>query len=661
MNQLKPTAIFLTIMMALCSAAAAAAPASLTVHLDKVEHAISPTLHGIFFEDINFGGDGGLCPELVKNGSFEFTPDPLMGWHRIDPLNNTSHAEIGTDHPLNENNPHYLRFTAEWVDVLAPRGQGSSGLTNEGFRGMGVSKDADFIFSFYARSAKPIPLSAALIDSKGNRIGGASVDVNGSDWKKYSAQITSSKTDAHAHLQLDLGGVGSMDLDMISLYPASTFNNHGLRTDLVQLLKDLHPKFMRFPGGCIVEGRTLESRYQWKNTIGDPSERKLIVDRWNSEFNWRPTPDYFQSYRLGFYEYFQLCEDIGATPLPLVNCGMACQFNTGELAPMDQLEPYVQDALDLVEFANGPVDSQWGKKRAEMGHPASFNLKRIGIGNEQWGPHYVERYAKMSAALKAKYPEIEIVAAAGPSPDGPLFDYAWKELSALHADILDEHYYANPDWFINHADRYDHYPRNGPKVFAGEFAAQSVAIASPNNKNNWRCALAEAAFITGLERNSDLVVMSSYAPLFAHVDAWQWTPNLIWFDNLKSFGTPNYYVQELYGANTGNVLLAQDVAGDSKGLFITSSRDDAADDVILKIVNTEAAERPMHIELTGQAISNSTATAQVLASDDLETQNSINEPAKLSPAKNDMGAVGSTIETPVPGSSFTVIRIHSAK
>jgi len=252
--------------------------------------------------------------------------------------------------------------------------------------------------------------------------------------------------------------------------------------------------------------------------VGAVEERTVLINRWNTEFRHRLTPDYFQSFGLGFFEYFQLAEDIGAEPLPILNCGMACQFNTGELVPLEQLDPYVQDALDLIEFANGDVHSTWGKLRSDMGHPEPFQMKYIGIGNEQWGQQYIERYKIFEKAIKEKYPDIMIVSAAGPFPDGELFDYQMNELKKLHAEIVDEHYYKPPQWFRENVTRYDSYDRNGPKIFAGEYAAQNVAIASPDNKNNWECALSEAAFMTGLERNADVVVMTSYAPLFAHAD-----------------------------------------------------------------------------------------------------------------------------------------------
>jgi alpha-L-arabinofuranosidase len=324
---------------------------------------------------------------------------------------------------------------------------------------------------------------------------------------------------------------------------------------MVQALADLRPGFLRFPGGCIVEGARLDVRYQWQKTLGPVSERELLVNRWNYEFKHRPTPDYFQSFGLGFFEYFQLAEDIGAEPLPILNCGMACQFNSGELVPLDKLAPYIQQALDLIEFANGPVTSPWGARRAALGHPEPFHLKLIGVGNEQWGPQYVERYAAFHRVLKDKHPEILLVSAAGPSPQDERFHYLWPELRKLGADVVDEHCYANPIWFLSHSRRFDGYDRKGPKVFFGEYAAQSDYITSTKNRNDLETALAEAAFMTGMERNADVVRMASYAPLFAHVEGWQWKPDLIWVDNLSVLRTPNYYVQQLFSRNRGDVVL----------------------------------------------------------------------------------------------------------
>ncbi|HEY7116748.1 MAG TPA: alpha-L-arabinofuranosidase C-terminal domain-containing protein, partial [Tepidisphaeraceae bacterium] len=603
--------------------------------------------------DINFAADGGLYPERIKNRSFEFA-DPVMGWNRIQ---RKGTATIQTTDPLNENNPHYLRLSIDQP------GEGLD-VENEGFRGIGVAQGATFTFSCFARrpDANAPALKIQILSPDGHILATADLAGFTNTWKKHSVEITATGGDSQARLRLLATGLGTLDLDMISLFPKDTFNNrpNGLRADLAQLLKDMHPAFMRFPGGCIIEGRTLDLRYRWKDTIGPLEARKLIINRWNNEFKHRPTPDYYQSYGLGFFEFFQLCEDIGAKPLPVLNCGMACQFNTGELCPLDKLEPYVQDALDLVEFANGGPDTTWGAKRAAMGHPAPFNLDLLGVGNEQWGPQYIERYKVFAAAIKAKYPNVKLISGAGPSPQGKDFEFAWRSLRELGADVVDEHYYNKPDWFGANVHRYDKYPRNGPKVFAGEFAAQSVAVVSPNNRNDLNCALAEAALMTGLERNADVVVMASYAPLFAHVDAWQWTPNLIWFDNLRSYGTPSYYVQKLFATNRGDRILPADFDDKADNLFASAARTDKGD-VLLKVVNRRptAARLSIHVEGAGQLTGD--GECQVLASGDLKAENSLDEPTKISPISSPLSGLAPQFERDFPPYSLTVLRIHTRK
>jgi len=530
---------------------ATASDVTLKVAVQKPAHAISPRLVGVFFEDINFGADGGLSAELVKNGSFEF-PRSLMGWSTVEPGATKGDVRVTEKDPAFSANPHYLRL-ATTESNRAP------GVANEGFRGIGVRAGERYLFSTQARAngSTPGTLRVSLVAPDGKTLATAKVTGIGPEWSEHAAVLTPSATTAKAQLVLNATVPGNLDLDLVSLCPEETWKNrpHGLRNDLVQKLADLKPAFLRFPGGCIVEGSQLDRRYQWKTTIGDRAERKLIINRWNYEFAHRPTPDYFQSFGLGFFEYFQLAEDIGAEPLPILNCGMACQFNSGELVPLDELGPYIQDALDLIEFANGPATSPWGAKRAAMGHPEPFGMKLLGVGNEQWDQQYFDRYALFAKVLKERHPEIELVSGAGPFPADAHFKFAWPLLRALKADIVDEHCYAMPDWFLRSATRYDDYDRDGPKVFMGEYAAQSIDIVSPDNRNNLRCALAEAAFMTGLERNSDVVVMSSYAPLFAHEEAWQWRPNLIWFDNLTTYATPEYYVQQLFSLNRGDVVL----------------------------------------------------------------------------------------------------------
>ena len=616
-------------------------------------------MFGVFFEDINFGGDGGLYPERVRNRSFEFT-EPLYGWSKVDQGGAEGELNIRTEGALNASNPHYLR-----IRVYSP-GPGY-GVTNGGFRGIGVESGAEFVFSAYVRTpgtGGPKSLKASLLGGGNNVIGEATLAGFSSQWRKYEATMRVSATTPRAQLRLMVTEPGEIDLDMVSLYPKDTFKGrqNGLRRDLVQLLADLKPGFLRFPGGCIVEGRRLALAYDWKNTVKDLAERRMIVNRWNDEFAHRPTPDYFQTFGLGFYEYFLLAEDIGASPLPVLNCGMACQFNSSETAPMDKLEPYIQDALDLVEFANGPASSKWGAVRARLGHPAPFGMKLLGIGNEQWGPRYIERYKRFAAALKAKYPEIQLVGSSGPSPAGQEFDYLWSNFRGeLKGDIIDEHYYMAPQWFLANSARYDKYPRTGPKVFAGEYAAQTAGTARPTNRNNWEAAIAEAAFITGLERNGDVVTMASYAPLFGHLDAWQWTPNLIWFDNLKSYGTPNYYVQKMYSTNAGTNLLPLQINGSAanpqNGLYASATLDNRSGDVIVKAVNATASTRPVTIKANGA--SGASARVITLASGDLKAENSIEKPTNVAPVETAATAAAGAFHLQLAPYSMTVLRVRA--
>jgi len=629
------------------------------VRADRPGAKISPTMYGIFFEDINFGADGGLYAELVKNRSFEF-PDPMMGWSEVKKGAAASSLATLDQDPFNAANPHYLRITT------TAAGDGY-GVANEGFSGMGVRKGEEYLFSAYARGDKKATLRVELVTADGQVLAQAKIKGLAAAWTKESASLRPSATEAHARLQVLLETPGTADLDMISLFPKKTWKDrpNGLRADVVQWLADLKPGFMRFPGGCIVEGRYLSTRYQWKNTIGKPEERRLLINRWNDEFKHRPAPDYFQTFGLGFYEYFLLCEDIGAEPLPILNCGMACQFNSNELVPLDQLDPYIQDAMDLIEFANGPASSTWGAKRAAMGHPRPFNMKLLGAGNEQWGPQYIERYERFAKVLKEEYPEIRLVSSAGPSPDDERFDFLWPKLTRLKADIVDEHCYANPAWFFDSAHRYDGYSRSGPKVFMGEYAAQSVKTVSPENRNNWECALSEAAFMTGLERNADVVVMSSYAPLFGHEDRWQWRPNLIWFDNLSSYGTPNYYVQQLFSRNRGDVVLPVEVSGQQPpsskqpGLYVTASRDEKASEIILKVVNSAARPIAADVQIKGAKRVASQGTMIVLAGEKLTDEDAIAEPRRVAPVTSTLKGAGSEFKHAFGPWSLTVLRVKT--
>lgn len=623
-----------------------------TVKANQLKTPIQKTMWGIFFEDINFGADGGIYAELVKNRSFEFAT-PLMGWRE---QKQNADGSILIINRGDINNPRFARFTI--------RSASGYGITNEGFRGMGITANDQYDFSLLARAQEGnTKLRIELVNAANEKIGETSITLTGKEWKKYTATLTANATEPKAKLNIWFEGAGMVDADMISLFPQKTWKNRpgGLRADLVQLLADMKPGFLRFPGGCIVEGRELDTRYQWKKTIGPADQRELIVNRWNTEFRHKPTPDYYQSFGLGFYEYFQLSEDIGAEPLPILNCGMACQFNTSEVVPTEELDPYIQDALDLIEFANGPADSKWGKVRTQMGHPAPFNLKLLGIGNEQWGEQYIERYKLFAKAIKEKYPAVQLISSVGPNPDGPLFDYLNPTLRELKADILDEHYYRAPDWFLKNAKRYDEYDRNGPKIFAGEYAAQSKAVASPDNINNWQCALSEAAFMTGLERNADVVHMASYAPLFAHAEGWQWTPDLIWFNNLQSYGTPNYYVQKLYGVNRGThvvpITLNNETVTGQNGLYANAAIDSATKEVIIKLVNTGATAQYSEITIEGAKRLAATATADVLKNSDLQQANTFAQPAAVSPVQETIKLKGKKVPVTLAPYSFQVIKV----
>jgi alpha-N-arabinofuranosidase len=651
---LRSVAISLTLLVATVAATAVHRPAAAPITLALGTNPGAPiakTMVGLFFEDINFAADGGLYPERVKNRSFEF-PDALMGWKRATPAAGT--FTVRTDAPVSPKNTHYLRI--EGTDPAQP-----FGVMNDGFRGVAVEAGKSYVFSVVARRVGngPSALRLQVVGGLQTVFATGRVDGIGPTWQRHSVTIVPKETQASGRLAVFLDGPGAMDVDVVSLFPVETYKNRpgGLRKDLGELLQEMHPGFLRFPGGCIVEGRYLEYRYQWKTTIGDPNDRKLIINRWNDEFPHKPAPDYYQSYGLGFFEYFQLAEDIGAEPLPILNCGMACQFNSAELAPMNRLDQYIQDALDLIEFANGPTTSTWGKRRAQLGHPAPFNMKLLGVGNEQWGPDYLPRFEAFQKALKAKYPEVQLVASADPFTDRPAAKEQSAALRKLNADLIDEHFYRTPEWFFGHASQYDAYPRTGSKIFVGEYAAHTTPVGSGDSRNIWQAALSEAAFLTGLERNADVVRMSAYAPLFAHTDAWQWTPNLIWFDNLRSFATPNYYVQQLFAANRGEHVLP--ITRDGKpvegqdGLFASAVAVNNGQAFVVKLVNSTGEPMPIRIEVPGG--STAAGEAVFIAADPL-AENSLAHPDRVKPKQERVALNAGVIERTLPAYSVTVLR-----
>ena len=637
-----------------------AQPHTFDVNTKKVGAAVQPTMYGIFFEDINYAADGGLYGELVKNRSFEF-PDALMGWKAFGKF------EVKNDGPF-ERCPHYVVLNYSGHNDTA------TGLQNEGYFGIGIEKDEEYRFTVWAKTVSgDANVEVSLVDEstmeEHQEFATAELKVSGNEWKKYELILKSPKTVQKANLRLLLKGKNGVALEHVSLFPKHTFKDreNGMRRDLAQALYDLHPGVFRFPGGCIVEGSSLDQRYQWKNTIGPVENRPLNGNRWLSTFNYRLFPDYYQSYGLGFYEYFLLSEDIGAEPLPVLNVGMACQFQnqndpSAHVAVKD-LQPYIQDCLDLIEFANGDVNTTWGKKRAEMGHPAPFNLKFLAVGNEQWDDLYYERLRPFVKAIKAKYPNIKLIGTSGPDSEGEMFEKGWKAMKELKADLVDEHFYRDEHWFLSHGLRYEGYDRKGPKVFAGEYACHGKG----KKWNHFETSLYEAAFMTDLERNADVVDMATYAPLFAHVDGWQWRPDMIWYDNTRMFKSVSYYVQQMYACNKGTNVLpltmnGKSVAGQEgqDGLFASAVVDKKKGDIIVKVANTSDKAQDVTLNLNGLKGSRS-ATATTLQSNNMDAENTLDNPNLIRPVETTATCVSKKNKTvlndKLPAKSFRMYKI----
>ena len=633
------------------------------VNTKKAGAPIQNTMYGLFFEDINYAADGGLYGELVKNRSFEF-PQHFMGWQTFGKV------ALLDDGPF-ERCPHYVRLSHPGHTDRR------TGLVNEGFFGIGVQKDETYRFTVWARSPKgTAQIIVQLIDpsTMGERqeFVGAQIKVMHNKWARYEVLLKSPVTMNKAALRIYLSGRNAIDLEHVSLFPVNTFKNreNGMRRDLAQALADQHPGVLRFPGGCIVEGVDLATRYQWKNTIGPVENRPLNENRWEYTFPHRFYPDYFQSYGLGFFEFFQLSEDIGAEPLPVLNVGMACQFqnrnNPKAHVPVDELKPYIDDCLDLIEFANGDTTTVWGKKRAEMGHPAPFNMKYLGVGNEQWDTLYYERLEPFVKAIRAKYPNIKLIGTSGPDSEGKMFELGWKAMKQQKVDLVDEHFYRPESWFLSHGLRYESYDRKGPKVFAGEYACHGKG----KKWNHYETSLYEAAFMTDLERNADVVHMTAYAPLLAHVEGWQWRPDLIWFDNTRMFKTVSYYVQQMYSTHKGTHVLpltmgGKPVAGQEgqNGLFASAVTDKNTGEVIVKVINTSKQEQPIQLNLQGlKGVPQ--ASTLTLSHSGMDEENTLDQPEKIVPVKGtatcEAGKKGAVLTDRLPAMSFRIYVIgHS--
>ena len=551
----------LTACAALLAAALLGLNAQKPMNAPKGGKMISDELIGIFFEDISSSADGGLYAELIQNGSFEYSPAERDGWgagtawRQVRPGHSLGTLEVRKSESIHPNNPTYMRLIVERVKEFHDyKGWKGFGLENEGFKGISVKAGEKYDFSAFFRNfaqAKQVRIVLGIPQgwNKDPKVlAEATISVDSKSWRKYEAVLTPSEDCRNAVLQLLVLNTGVMDVDMVSLMPQDTYMGHGLRKDLTQALADLQPKFLRFPGGCVVHGGGdgFWDTYRWKTTIGPKETRRGLKNTWG----------YHQSMGLGYYEYFQLCEDLQMAPLPILPCGVSCQGANGgwemwpqqaqDACPMSQMDEWVQDALDLIEWANGdPATSRWAKMRADQGHPKPFGLKYLGIGNEEKiSPEFAERFRYIYKKVTEKHPEIVIVGTAGPGshPGNPDYENGWKLADELAMPIIDEHYYEKRDYFLS-SRQYDKYPRDRKtKVYLGEYAAKDKKLID---------ALAEGLYLLHVERNGDVVCMTSYAPLFAKKDATNWNPDLIYFDNERLYLTCSYYVQQMFGQSSG--------------------------------------------------------------------------------------------------------------
>ena len=512
---------------------------TLQTNITEQGKTISPDLIGVFFEDINYAADGGLYAELIQNRSFEYylvegyvDLEPLHAWTLVQEGGAEASMAIENSNPLNSSNTKYLALNITNKGTRA-------GIKNSGFDGIPVALGETYKYSVYLRSQTDFnnPVVVKIKSSVGLVIGTDTIKNINSNWVKYSGEITCTNTSDKATFSIETDGTGTIYIDMVSLFPQNTYKNreNGLRKDLAKAIADLKPRFLRFPGGCISHGRGISNAYRWKETIGDVAERAPNWNLWG----------YHQTYGLGFYEYFLFCEDIDAIPLPVIPVGVSCQFRNREIVPISEMGPWVEDALDLVEFANGDISTTWGSKRAEMGHPEPFNMEYLCLGNEEDDiPEFRVRFKMIADSLKKYHPEIKIIGTSGTSHSGTNYDGLWQFSTQEQLSAVDEHFYVQPEWLLNNNHRYDNFDRNGPKVFVGEYASWDDLM-----KN----AIAEASFLTGIERNADVVQFTCYAPLLCNENHQQWHPDLIRFNHSNVIKTANYYIQQLFSHYTGDM------------------------------------------------------------------------------------------------------------
>jgi len=637
--------------------------AGLVAQVAKGGKKISSDLFGLFFEDINYSADGGLYAELVQNRSFEYNPteqkdwSPFSFWEYTAPGFSYGRISVETSQPINSNNPHYMVLDVEHIGKEEKFvGVSGVGLKNTGFDGMVVKANDKYNFSMFVRQLgkEAISFHISLQNSKGKILAESKMSSSSANWTKYTTSLIPTQSCDTASLVVLATSEGKFALDMISLFPEKTFKNrpNGLRADLAQLLADMKPGFVRFPGGCLVHGDGLGNMYRWKNTIGPLEQRKEQRNIWR----------YHQTTGLGYFEYFQFCEDIGAKPLPVLPAAVSCQNSgdtwriggTGQKAvPMDEMQDYIQEVLDLIEWANGPATSMWGAKRAAAGHPAPFNLEYVGIGNEdKMTTEFQERFKMIYAAVKAKHPEITVIGTVGPSPDGDDFTKGWQLAKDQKVQIVDEHYYTDPKWFIGNQHRYDSYDRKSGEVYLGEYASWG---------NKLKNAIAEAAYMTSLERNGDVVRMASYAPLLAKKNFTQWTTDMIFFDNVTICPTPNYYVQKMFSANQGDFYFDKVISKDENDNMLAAScvQDSKTGDIILKLVNYNESAKPMKVNLSRFGKTDIEAEQTVLAGSP-DAENTFENLKNIVPLSS-VVKVARSFEYSAPAMSLTVIRIKPNK
>ncbi len=610
---------------------------------------------------MNYAADGGLYAELIQNRSFEYSARDngdwnfLTGWEIVQ-HNGDCAVALGSAEPLHPNNPHYLV-----LHIAAAQGQ--AGIRNHGYGGIALHAGEEVEFSCFVRLLSDAigPTCVQLLGRKGALLAEAEISAPTPTWQRVSVTLRSCADDPFSSCSVLFSGIGTLALDMVSLFPCKTFRNrpNGLRADLAQAIADLKPRFLRFPGGCLVHGDGLDNMYRWQETIGPLETRRAQPNIWH----------YHQSAGLGYFEYFQFCRDIGAKPLPVVPAGVCCQnsearwtgaWGAGQQGlPLEEMPNYIQEVLDLIEWANGPVESTWGAKRAAAGHPEPFGLEYLGVGNEEHiTPLFRERFAAIHAAVRAAHPEITVIGTVGPAPEGTDHEEGWKLAQALACAVVDEHEYGSPDWHWENLARYDGYDRASAQVYLGEYAAHDWG-----RRNTWRAALAEAAFMTALERNGDIVCMASYAPLLGKRGHTQWLPDLIYFDNQAVCPSLNYTVQQVFSHNAGDAALPLtiDRATDAHGrtiLVASCVRESSSGDLVIKLVSRAETSIHAQIALGEESVFQPTASCTVLAGDP-QAENKFSELPAITPVHLNL-AIAEQFGLVLPAHSITLIRIYSA-